>query len=464
VKTAEQLLQGLALYDKPLDIPGNFRAKQRRVKHDDSKLVFPTRRRRSRETDEYKTHYAHQFRSKLNARPSSPRPCSPTRRNNPHPSKNFLNWRIPTRVFDYGKVKKANISFLKSNIVDSHQRFYDDYTGRSSSPRQQQVDPRDLLAMAKTYAAALQNERTKAKNKNASRSYQPSQLPNRSKERVTLGMNSPVNSPELGTKLPNVLMKSWSPELSTSMKKKGSKSTGRRLKVTSPAETTRVSSWYDALSASLSDPSSPEDNEIIDEQQVEMALGALKPEALEAIETWLLSASDEERQIAMKFIEAIILASVEESKVSDTSPTNRKKTDSPTGAVPMQFMAPYPGIHNISSKTTKGAHHHNHTSSKACEVCKKKELESALQKLQAIASLPNDVPAITELLNPLHPSVLHEKEVVKEAASGRKLPGATQPKLLNKRMQDRFVPNKGSIFMNSKRTSGRHFTIHPEWN
>jgi len=473
LRNAEQLLQGLALFDKPLDIPGNFRAKQRRVKHDDSKLVFPNPRRRKvgkQETDAYKTHYNHQFRSKpKNARPSSPRPCSPTRRNNPHPSRNFLNWRIPTRVFDYGKVKNANISFLKSNIVDSHQRFYDDYSGRDANRDQQQIDPRELLDMAKTYAAALQKERTKAKKyvtiQNNHSPNQHGQLPNRGTERVTLGMKSPPNSP-VGVKLPSVMLKSWSPEQSASTKKKGGKSVGKKLKSTSPTstKTAHFSSWYDTLNAGLVDASSPEGDEIMDEQNLEMALGALKPEALEAIEHWLLSASDEERQIAMKFIEAIILASVDNSKVS-SSPTGRTQSDSPN-AVPMQFLAPYPGIQNISS-TTKGAHHHNHTNSKACEVCKKKELESALQKLQAIASLPTDVPAITELLNPLHPTVLYEKE---EAAKGRKVHGSGQPKLLNRRLQDRsgmekkFVPNKGSVFMNSKRTSGRHFTIHPEWN
>jgi len=473
IRNAEQLLQGLSLYDKPLDIPGNFRAKQRRVKHDDSKLVFPRPRRKKQETDAYKTHYSHHFRTKpKNARPSSPRPCSPTRRNNPHPSKNFLNWRIPTRVFDYGKVKKANISFLKSNLVDSNQRFYDDYSGRDTTREQQQIDPRELMDMAKTYAAALQKERTKkyASAQNHS-TYHHGKIPGRDQDRVTLGMRSPPNSP-VGVKLPNVLMKSWSPENSSTIKKKGGKSTGKKKNSPSPTKTTSFASWYDSVHASLADASSPENNnEMLDEQNLEVALGALKPEALEAIEHWLLSASDEERQIAMKFIEAIIMASVENSDAR-ASPTARKQMASPTG-VPMQFSAPYPGIQNMSS-TTKGAHHHNHTSSKACEVCKKKELESALQKLQAIASLPAEVPAITELLNPLHPMVLHEKEM-EEAAKARKVRGKGQPKLLDRRVNDRpgaekskyvnkFVPNKGAIFMNSKQSNGRHFTIHPEWN
>ena len=40
-----------------------------------------------------------------------------------------MNWRIPTRVFDYGKEKEANISLLKTNIKDTYQSFYDDYSG-----------------------------------------------------------------------------------------------------------------------------------------------------------------------------------------------------------------------------------------------------------------------------------------------------------------------------------------------
>jgi len=41
-----------------------------------------------------------------------------------------LTWRIPTRVFDYGKSKNANIAFLNSNIDDSFQTFFNDYSGK----------------------------------------------------------------------------------------------------------------------------------------------------------------------------------------------------------------------------------------------------------------------------------------------------------------------------------------------
>ena len=85
IRDAEQMLNNLTLCDATLAIPGNFRAKQRRVKHNDSKLVFPVPKRKRQEN--FSTHYNMHFKNKIGARPSSPRPCSPTRRNNPHPSK-----------------------------------------------------------------------------------------------------------------------------------------------------------------------------------------------------------------------------------------------------------------------------------------------------------------------------------------------------------------------------------------
>lgn len=447
MRSAEEMLQDLTLYNKPLDIPGNFRAKQRRSKHDNSKLVFP--RARKKESDTYRTHYNHQFRTKPNARPSSPRPCSPTRRNNPHPSKDFLNWRIPTRVFDYGKVKTANISMFKSNVNDSHQRFYDDYAGKIDYSHQ--VDPRQLMDIAKSYAAALQKERKKAQKQAL-----PGLDTDMKSGKVTLGLVSPPNSP-VGLKLPNVARRTWTPERSSPNKSptKG-KSGKQRIKSTSPSTKPKFSSWYDIEGLSQSVGQNP-DGEEVDENKIEAALAGLKPEALMAIEQWLLSASDEERQIAMKFIEAIILASMEDSKILNAS---NNRADSPLhGLNPSQFLTGYSGLQNGSA----GAHHHNHSTRKSCEVCKKKELESALQQLQMIASLPMEVPAITELLNPLHPSVVKEREAAVAPLPEKRMRKKT--KALNRpRQETKFIPNKGSIFVNSKLPKRRHFTIHPEWN
>ena len=72
----------------PSDTAGNVKAKQRRYKFDacNGPNVFPRQRKGLYiHKEDYKTHYGINFTAKKNAKPSSPRPCSPTRRNNPHP-------------------------------------------------------------------------------------------------------------------------------------------------------------------------------------------------------------------------------------------------------------------------------------------------------------------------------------------------------------------------------------------
>ena len=84
VRATERKLQDLTQCEKSLEIPGNFRAQQRRVKHDNSRLVFPEKKGRGNEN--YETHYSLNFKPRPDCKPLE-RPCSPTRRNNPHPSK-----------------------------------------------------------------------------------------------------------------------------------------------------------------------------------------------------------------------------------------------------------------------------------------------------------------------------------------------------------------------------------------
>ena len=87
VLATEIMLQELIQCDKKL-IPGNFYAQQRRKKHDESRLVFPENKEKF-VSEKHETHYTLNFKKyKVICRPSG-RPCSPTRRNNPHPSKVF---------------------------------------------------------------------------------------------------------------------------------------------------------------------------------------------------------------------------------------------------------------------------------------------------------------------------------------------------------------------------------------
>ena len=67
VLATERMLQDLAQRDNTLDIPGNFRAQQRRQKHDDSRLVFPENRNKGKPKGEkHQTHYTLNFKQTSN--------------------------------------------------------------------------------------------------------------------------------------------------------------------------------------------------------------------------------------------------------------------------------------------------------------------------------------------------------------------------------------------------------------
>lgn len=118
VLATERMRKDLKHSSKSTDqIPGNYLAKQRRQKHDSSKLVFPEHKQPKCNAEMYKTNYYMNFNAKPKCRPPSPRPCSPTRRNNPHPSK-VINW-LEARVFMGESQHSKETQFTPSEIIDS---------------------------------------------------------------------------------------------------------------------------------------------------------------------------------------------------------------------------------------------------------------------------------------------------------------------------------------------------------
>ncbi|XP_066927620.1 uncharacterized protein [Clytia hemisphaerica] len=429
IHATDRLLQDLTKCEKALSVPGNYHAKQRRRFHDDSKLVFPENKTRKNRED-FETHYNSNFQRYQPCRPRE-RPCSPTRRNNPHPSKNFLTWRIPTRVFDYGKSKTANISFLNSNIDDSFQSFYNDYSGRRGERSANAVDAKMLLEMTKSYSGA------EAKKKE-----------NKKKGKIILKSGEPSQH---ALTLPSLLRKSWSPSQSSrGLPGRSGKDALSPLFLKEELQPL-FQSWYDAASSKDKGTVSKTPTVVaeIEESYIQKALEkALKPDAIEAIEEWLQDANEEEREIAMQFIQTILLASLQRQKLEKTAETQTK------------IMPPYrknlTPLHRdqLLPPTVMKSKPHHHT--KACKVCARKNLEGALEHLQAVATMPHDTPGITELINPLHPGVLAQKEERKRfvTAGRRRL---VRPK---KKSPE---GTKSSLFQTTKKAKSRHFTIHPEW-
>ncbi|CAH3034207.1 unnamed protein product [Pocillopora meandrina] len=113
-----------------LNPPGRFVAQQRKKVHDSSAHIYPSSRK-SDDMNRAITSYVIDF-AKKEGKPALPRPCSATRRNRPHPSQNFLNWRIPSRPLTGPKTSNADEAFLNLSVLETKERFYDDYVGSFS--------------------------------------------------------------------------------------------------------------------------------------------------------------------------------------------------------------------------------------------------------------------------------------------------------------------------------------------
>ncbi|KAM7434904.1 hypothetical protein ABFA07_015060 [Porites harrisoni] len=116
--------------------------RERKMFHESSEHIYPKCQKngglnipRKYNIDSFgSTSYSIDF-AKKEGRPALPRPCSVTRRNRPHPSQNFLNWRIPSKPMPGQKVNDASKAFLYLSDVETRQRFYDDYVGRFNSEK-----------------------------------------------------------------------------------------------------------------------------------------------------------------------------------------------------------------------------------------------------------------------------------------------------------------------------------------
>ena len=83
-----------------------------------------------------------------------------------------------------------------------------------------------------------------------------------------------------------------------------------------------------------------------------------------------------EREIAMQFIQSILLASIQKQKNKDST----TQTHLPRALTPLTRTSQQP------SSLSKPKKDHHHT--KACGVCARKNLEAALQQLQVVAAHP----------------------------------------------------------------------------
>ncbi|KAL9987693.1 hypothetical protein ACROYT_G002040 [Oculina patagonica] len=109
-------------------------AQERKKIHESSEYIYPMREKNNSKPAPRKTSYSVDF-AKKEGKPAKPRPCSVTRRNRPHPSQNFLNWRIPSKPMPGQKSNETINALLNLSDLETKARFYDDYVGKFNSKK-----------------------------------------------------------------------------------------------------------------------------------------------------------------------------------------------------------------------------------------------------------------------------------------------------------------------------------------
>lgn len=121
INSAHTSSSGNAESREPIDLP-----RRRRIKSavDDSRIVSLSTNNTPWASKVWgETSYKRDYSPKRTTFPTKVRPTSATRMNNPHPSKMFMIWKIPTRIHPHTRAVQVDQKFLK----DIQEGFYQDY-------------------------------------------------------------------------------------------------------------------------------------------------------------------------------------------------------------------------------------------------------------------------------------------------------------------------------------------------
>ncbi|XP_033104182.1 uncharacterized protein LOC117106823 isoform X2 [Anneissia japonica] len=384
----------------------NLVAKQIKEQHENSRCVFPTSKimkgkKGFRESDRLKSLYDVDFAPK-HCIPCTPRPCSVTRRNNPHPSQMFMTWKVPTRLI----VSEPSYVQQKQKLInDSNQHFYEDINGarKSISPHH---DVLDGISAFKQMQLSLDRP-AMARSSTTHHSPPYHMFKHMREKEIEDEMKRSVSKslPKLPVVPPNSAAKIHQSAHSNSM--------NRSLKPKAmPAAQKWIHSASEKDKAVLGRMMKDVDNHYMDKTLSK----ALQPDAKKAVEKWLETASEKDRSVAIEFFSSLAgskLMGVKDGKTNE-----------------------------------------------ACNVCDGSRLKQVLEALNTGKRATISVPKDTTLghftrrqprIRLLSPRTRANKE---EHKTWHHLPVfAHKPP----------VSNTIGMFTRPHRPVARHFTIHPEW-
>ncbi|XP_022084177.1 uncharacterized protein LOC110975738 isoform X2 [Acanthaster planci] len=350
-------------------------------------------------------------------KPSQPRPCSVTRRNNPHPSHMFMNWKVPTRlIVDDPSYQQQQERLL----LDSKQRFYEDINGErkytSTSGNDVLKEVGKLRGMSPSLLPSRRMARTSTTHHvppyGMLKHSREKDMEEELKQASAAGNKAPTPGVPKLPAVPRSPMKQagnsdFNTQLSRNLKPRALPAAQNWLKTAGISDTKIISN---AMTAA----------------DLDRTLGhTLQPDAKKAVENWLQTANERDREVAIEFF-----GSLAGSKLM--------------------------GAKKVISDHQIHADDKGQGTCKICDGTRLQQVMDALKKGKPVASVtlkkdskrPGQVDRRLQLLTPYTRS--HKDEY----QTWHHLPvfKHTGP-----------VSNTIALFTRPHRPIPRHFTIHPEW-
>lgn len=250
-------------------------AKLNREKNESSKKVFP-QPTSDKTKERYRSIYNKDFEGSYTT-PLEPRPTSPTRRNNPHPSQQFMVWRVPTREIGAQFMRPG--SSMGGPVRDDESEF-DDMESLYERYKMPLPQPSSM-----DYGAYLREMRQKQALQQQQQLLQQQQMQQFVGDRVPSRLSQrggdydPYRGPRQGQHI-----------LSRTVKESNQDNLMEWLKTASPEEQTTILRMLKEA----------------EEGQAKQAISqVMKPGAAKATSEWLSKADQNEREVAVRLFSSL---------------------------------------------------------------------------------------------------------------------------------------------------------------
>ncbi|XP_070532439.1 uncharacterized protein [Ptychodera flava] len=276
--------------------------------HENSRGVFPRPMEHhegfEKSDEDTMTLYSSDFCPKK-VKPVVPRPCSVTRRNNPHPSQMFMHWKVPTRLIKPESEYKEQQQTL---IRDSNQKFYEDINGKREEMDIQNDVLKQTEELYKSHDKVMEHLNATKNQLTSTTHHSPpyhmfptSPGKDHIPSSATISVMGSVRGPANGSALPAII----GTPLASNLDRKKSSTDLRQTSVLARSIKPKAQPAAEKWLKGANDQDKKVVDEVLrvaDKEYVDKTLNrTLQPDAKKAVERWMEGATSRDRDVAIQF-------------------------------------------------------------------------------------------------------------------------------------------------------------------